>query len=606
MAIRPLSRVRRNICALLLALLILSWGDLIYSFVRDYRTIEQQCENNLQTQVVGFEVHTLQLIQFVNVLLLDIARLFENYPVAELQDICSDWFKRLPELAAVAVIDVETAEVLFCLDAIPLPEDFSVPSRVDSTDNSNVLQISDRLYKGYGGQNLIAVYRRFPEGERSLLVVSMVRADSLLNFHMEIALDPSGSIAIFHHNGLLFARTPQGERLAGRSFADSLLFREILSKSAHGLLRSTTMMDDTRRTVAYRKLTDLPLVITVGTSSEGIFTEWKKRLKTFLLAQIAVSAAIILSFMFLARALSRVESAEIELEERVEHFRQVANSSVDAVISVSRMERVRFWSVGAEQIFLCSEAEALNMPISCFLHLVDKDKPLTLNELTAPEQTWSKQRTLEVQGQRKNGEIFPTEFSVSRGVASGEPLYTLIVRDVTERKQLEERIRRMIRHDNLTGLPNRALLMDRLQVAMAQVHRQGGQLALLFIDLDKFKPVNDTYGHEMGDQLLKQVAKRMLASVRATDTVARIGGDEFAVLLTNVEGEASVSNACEHLLTTIQRVFHVAGSQITIGCSIGVDLYKGQDLTATELIGRADRAMYAAKRAGRNRYRFVE
>jgi diguanylate cyclase (GGDEF)-like protein/PAS domain S-box-containing protein len=322
--------------------------------------------------------------------------------------------------------------------------------------------------------------------------------------------------------------------------------------------------------------------------------------------QFAVSITILFSLVMLFRTLTRVEKVEIGLEEREEHFRSVANSSVDAVISVDDAEKVRFWSVGAEQIFSCHAAEALGMPIACFLQFSKENKPLTLKQLAETNQPGSQQRILDVEGQRKNGELFPSELSISRGTASGQQLYTLIVRDVTERKMMEERIRRMASHDNLTGLPNRGLLMDRLQVAMAQTRRKGGQFALLFIDLDQFKPVNDNYGHDTGDQLLQQVAKRMLAAVRASDTVARVGGDEFAVLLTNVEDDDSVRRACEHILTSMRRNFIVAGNRISIGCSIGVDLFEGQDLNAIELIGRADIAMYAAKRAGKNCYAFAD
>ncbi|NOY13407.1 MAG: diguanylate cyclase [Deltaproteobacteria bacterium] len=325
-----------------------------------------------------------------------------------------------------------------------------------------------------------------------------------------------------------------------------------------------------------------------------------------MLIQIVISAAIVLSVVMLIRTLSRVEQAEIELEKREEYFRSVANSSVDAVVSVDQDDRVRFWSDGAEHVFNCPSSEALGMPISCFLQFAAEDRLLTLNQLAEADQPWSQRQTFAVPGQRKSGESFPTELSVSCGMVAGQPLYTLIVRDITERQQLENRIRRLASHDNLTQLPNRSLLLDRLQVAMPQTCRQGGQFALLFIDLDQFKPVNDDYGHDTGDQVLQQVAQRMLATVRASDTVARVGGDEFAVLLSNVEDEAAVSRACEHLLTALRRRFIVNGNQITISCSIGVALFNGQKQTASGLISRADSAMYAAKRAGKNRYTFAD
>ncbi len=606
MATRPLSRIRRNICLLLVALLLMSWGYFIVSVTQDYQSIERQSRLNLNAVAMGLEAHTRQMVQVVDILQLEITRHHANYYAEEMQEIFGDWLRRSPELAGLVVIDVDSGELVFSLNNLTFSGPFESASFTPPVGSSSDLQIADKLYSGSDGRRLIALLREFREGARRLLVVSLLYADYLLDFHQDVTLGENGSVAIFHHQGLLLARKPQGRELAGLSYADGPLFRELLPESPVGVSRAPEDTDGVSRIVAHRKLADLPLVLTVGSSVDWVFAEWQSRLQNLLIIQLAVTVTILLSLAMLFRTLTRVEKAEIGLEEREEHFRSVANSTVDAVISVDDAERIRFWSVGAEQTFSCTSAEALGMPASCFLQFADENTPLTLKQLARINSPWAKQRTLDVQGQRKNGEIFPTELSVSRGTASGRDLYTLIVRDVTERKQMEERIRRMASHDNLTGLPNRGLLMDRLQVAMAQVRRQGGTFALLFVDLDQFKPVNDNYGHEAGDKLLQQVAKRMLATVRASDTVARVGGDEFAVLLINVEDEDSVTRACEHLLTALRRAFKLDGHQVEIGCSIGVVLFNGQEQTASGLIGLADNAMYAAKRAGRNRFIVVE
>lgn len=186
----------------------------------------------------------------------------------------------------------------------------------------------------------------------------------------------------------------------------------------------------------------------------------------------------------------------------------------------------------------------------------------------------------------------------------GEPTtWSGFIVDITERKAAEERIRHMAHHDSLTGLANRALFSDRLQNALSSAERDRCSFALMSIDLDLFKPVNDQFGHSVGDALLKEVAQRMVDCVRDSDTVARTGGDEFVVLLRNVAGEAEALSVGEKIRVSLEKPFFAAGHNVQISCCIGLALYPlhGEDDLA--LSRRADCAMYQAKDGGRNRVR---
>ncbi len=178
--------------------------------------------------------------------------------------------------------------------------------------------------------------------------------------------------------------------------------------------------------------------------------------------------------------------------------------------------------------------------------------------------------------------------------------------DITERKNMEERMRHMAHYDPLTELPNRALITDRLQQAVAKSRRDKTHMAVMFLDLDKFKPVNDTLGHEVGDLLLKQVAKRLQGCVRASDTVARIGGDEFIVLLNTIDQRQDAAIVAEKMLHALGQPFEVAGHSVEISCSIGVSVYPEQGEDEKLLLINADIAMYHAKKNGRNDYQFFE
>ncbi|MBI5430454.1 MAG: diguanylate cyclase [Nitrosomonadales bacterium] len=178
--------------------------------------------------------------------------------------------------------------------------------------------------------------------------------------------------------------------------------------------------------------------------------------------------------------------------------------------------------------------------------------------------------------------------------------------DITERKDIEEHMQHMAQYDALTHLPNRALFNDRLQQAIAAASRNRARLALMFIDLDRFKPVNDTYGHGVGDLLLGEVALRIQDCLRESDTAARIGGDEFVILLPAVEAEQDAGKVGEKIRLALNQPFELAGHTLQIGSSIGVAVYPEHGSEEKRLVKSADIAMYHAKKNGRNNVRIYQ
>ena len=187
----------------------------------------------------------------------------------------------------------------------------------------------------------------------------------------------------------------------------------------------------------------------------------------------------------------------------------------------------------------------------------------------------------------------------------GEVIGTVgCARDISERKASEAFVRHLAHHDVLTDLPNRLLFSDRLRQALAQARRDRTKLAILFLDLDNLKPVNDSYGHDVGDLMLKEVAQRLsTVAQRETDTVARFGGDEFVVLLSRINREQDAVAIAEQIIERLSLPLLVAGQQVKITASAGIALYPEHGEDGSKLLRNADHAMYAAKRAGRNTYR---
>src|SRR6185369_11943317 len=174
-------------------------------------------------------------------------------------------------------------------------------------------------------------------------------------------------------------------------------------------------------------------------------------------------------------------------------------------------------------------------------------------------------------------------------------------RDVTGRRMLEDELRHQAFHDSLTGLPNRALFLDRLSHGLSRRRRFRGPLAVLFVDLDDFKTVNDSLGHAAGDDLLKSVAERLARSLRSGDTIARMGGDEFAVLVEEANGRDAPDKVAQRLLAALQPPFSINGSELFVRASVGLTVSTTRNDSAEDLLRNADTAMYTAKANGKNR-----
>ncbi|MEN3291268.1 MAG: hypothetical protein V7642_521 [Burkholderiales bacterium] len=305
------------------------------------------------------------------------------------------------------------------------------------------------------------------------------------------------------------------------------------------------------------------------------------------------------------------KQAEEALRESESRFRAQASlleKAQDAILVRGIDHRVTFWNSSAERLYGWTAAEAIGKSVGELIY-TDLDAFHLANNTVLENGEWSG----EIMQRRKDGSPLPVEahWTLVRD-DEGKPKAVLSINtDITRRKAAETRIQHLAFYDPLTRLPNRLFLVDRLQHALANSARSGHTGALMFIDLDNFKTLNDTLGHDKGDLLLKQVANRLTRCMRENDTVARLGGDEFVVLLEELsdsshDAAVQAKNAGEKILAAFRQSYDLAGYEHYSSPSIGITLFKGREDSVDDILKRADVAMYQAKAAGRNTLRFFD
>ncbi len=300
---------------------------------------------------------------------------------------------------------------------------------------------------------------------------------------------------------------------------------------------------------------------------------------------------------------ARVAARTRELHERELELRSVIENANDAYIGLDEAGFVTVWNRAAEQTFGYSAAEAIGE---------------SLDDLIIPESTVSAHRNgmrryvttgmstvlgkrLELPAVRKDGSSLIVEVRISALELHGQKLFSAFLHDISERKEAEARREYESRHDALTGLLNRRALLETLPIAQARATRTGKSMALLFIDLDGFKEVNDDHGHDAGDTVLRAVAARQLEVVRMTDSVFRLAGDEFTVLLESMSDTFDdARQVANKIIAELNLPVAIDGASASVGASIGVAVFMpDSSASAEDLIKEADRQMYAAKRAGK-------
>jgi len=294
----------------------------------------------------------------------------------------------------------------------------------------------------------------------------------------------------------------------------------------------------------------------------------------------------------------RIEQELVNSEKR---YRQLVEYSPDGIV-IHRDGVIKYINPAGARIFGGAAEDILGCEVLDFFpeenrqSISDRLKKLYQEEASMP--------VAEAKMLRRDGRVAHVEFAAIPFSMDGRSAVQVVIRDITQKKIQEEYIRYLALHDTLTGLPNRDLLSDRISLAVERRKRDRKKLAVIYIDLDGFKPVNDTLGHAAGDVALKMIAGRLNEAIRKSDTAARIGGDEFVVLLEAVSEMAEIETIAKRVLDAINEELVIDKTVFHIGASMGISIYPDNSRDHFKLMAMADRAMYTAKNGGKNRFIF--
>jgi diguanylate cyclase (GGDEF)-like protein/PAS domain S-box-containing protein len=302
--------------------------------------------------------------------------------------------------------------------------------------------------------------------------------------------------------------------------------------------------------------------------------------------------------------ITELKQAQSALRESEERFRTIFDS-VNDLIFVHNFEKGTLVEVNkrACELFGYTRDEMLNGEVS---DLSENKPPYTAENLLCEmrKARFGAPQTFDWRGKTKEGRAFWVELSIRRASFGGQDCLLTTAREISQRKEAEGQLKRMAQFDVLTGLPNRGVFVAEINRAMERARQAGSSFAILYLDLDHFKDVNDTLGHPIGDRLLQAVAERLQANVRAIDTLARFGGDEFALLMADIGDPTDAGVLADKLLQIMVKPFVLDGNQIQAGVSIGVATYEPDAPNAELLLAHADVALYRAKSEGRHTYCF--
>jgi diguanylate cyclase (GGDEF)-like protein/PAS domain S-box-containing protein len=455
---------------------------------------------------------------------------------------------------------------------------------------------------------------RRPDGSFAGTVHGSVPLTHFIEQFIPLQVGAKGSFTLFDADFRLIVRHPSPKGLGdgvGMPFGSPELRGLIGRGHDSGIYKASSIIDQVERISSFRRVTGTDLYLVLGVADDDYLAGWREEkykaiavVLIFMLASLGVAYLIRRAWRNQSAAVRALEHAYRTLDAEKQLNQTIIRSSPFAIYTRDRRGIVTAWNPAAEKLFGWRAEQIVGQPLLSVPPGKERETLDLRDRVLGGENIIG----LEVQRQRRDGTLFDlsTTLAPLRDASGQVTGYLAIASDITERKAAERQIEFLAYRDVLTGLPNRQLLLDRFGQAVAHAERSQSKVALLFLDLDNFKTINDSLGHAVGDALLQEIARRLEECVREGDTISRQGGDEFLIVLSDLVGTESVPPVLIKIRERLQASFMVDSHELTTSASIGVALYPDDGRDFETLLKKADTAMYRAKDAGRNHYRFFD
>jgi diguanylate cyclase (GGDEF)-like protein/PAS domain S-box-containing protein len=600
-------RVLRHLVVYLALMLLVVWGLVAVEQARFAELAETGGKSNVQNLSRAFSEEVKATVGLIDLSLVQLRGTWQRDPADFAQGV-AEHARHLRMPIHFTVTDA-AGRLLYSNDDSRPPQlaQGALPEfAVHRTQDSDQLYVGRPQKDRVSGQWSIHFTRpiRDADGRLTGVIAASIPPSYFLRFYDSIDLGPDAAVSLMRLDGTIIARTsrPDGQRFMGVNMAQA---PHILAKGPSGMFRKVSSLDGIDRFYAWRKLTDYGLVVTVGQAVHDAEVRFTQQSAVMRNAGVIVSLVLGVLGWAAIGAADRRRRALKALAAAEARWKLALNAAGDGVWDCDITNGIALLSPSAQRILDSEHATVSWFGSKGMAELVHPDDIdavrttlrehidgvtpdyATVHRIRMRDGSW---RWIEARG------------TVTERGERNEPLRMIgTFSNIDARKQEEERMRRMAHEDPLTKLPNRVLLDDRMHQAILVAARDGHKVGLIYFDLDKFKPVNDTHGHAVGDRLLCMVAERVRGVLRESDTLARVGGDEFAVLLPRCAQAQDTERVAIAILACLEQPFIDGPRELNISGSIGYAMYPDCGDDGEALLHCADLAMYDAKAHGRNR-----
>jgi diguanylate cyclase (GGDEF)-like protein len=521
----------------------------------------------------------------------------------------------MAQVSAIIAVDSTTRAIASTAPALDPAID---PSKLDflraygTTDEAGLL-ISERNSDILADKASIFVARRVRGSDGALLgvVAAAIDVAAMEEFYRSINTRPGMTVTLFRRDGLVLIRQPDPTHDVGRRISSAAPWYNQVAAGG-GFYRSPGFLGDARALVSVHPLPDCPLVIDVAITERVALETWRHEAVMLAAAAAAAVAGFVLLAMMIAALFRYQERQHVALRESEA---TLAAKSLLLQTTLDHMDQGLILIDSDRTVPVCNRraCELLDLPPELMVSRPGWEAVVTHQQQSGefanadPALQDIVERSLFLNGllvydrERPNGQVLEVR---TAPLPDGAAVRTYT--DITERKRAEERVAYLAHHDALTGLANRTLLQDRLTQAIEYARRSGGQLAVLAVDLDHFKKINDHHGHAIGDRVLRETAERLRGAVRSADTVARSGGDEFIVVQIGAAHPEDAVELAKRLLAEFSKPLIIENETHNVGGSIGIAFYPMDGDDPSALLKNADIALYRAKSDGRGAFRLFE